>query len=232
VTFSIVGRCERTGMIGAAIASSSPAVGARCILARARVGAVASQNVTDPSLREALLGRLALGDTAPSALAKVFATAEYSAYRQLVVVDATGHGAVRTGERALGHHADAIADGCAAAGNLLADASVVTAMTAHFVGHRDGPLGDRLIGALRAARDAGGEEGPVHSAGLLVVDTVPWPVVDLRVDWTDEDPVGALAALWARWKPLAESYVVRALRPGDAPPFDVPGDSTGADHRT
>lgn len=230
MTFSIVGRCDRTGMIGAVIASSSPAVGARCIWARARVGAVASQNVTDPTLRDTLLGRLAAGDTAPSALAKFVATAEHSAYRQLVVIDAAGRGAVRTGERALGRHADAIADGCAAAGNLLADVSVVTAMTARFVGHRDDPLGDRLIGALRAGRDAGGEEGPVHSAALLVVDRVPWPVVDLRVDWTDEDPVEELAALWARWKPLADSYVVRALRPDDAPPFGVPGDSTGADH--
>ena len=63
----------------------------------------------------------------------------------------------------------------------------------------------------------------MRSAGLLVTDTVAWPVADLRVDWAD-DPIGDLAALWDLWKPQSESYVLRALEPAAAPSFGVPGD--------
>ena len=77
---------------------------------------------------------------------------------------------------------------------------------------------------LQAGIAAGGGGGRVHSAGLVVARDVAWPVTDLRVDWADDDPVGALAELWARWEPELEGYVTRALRPGDAPSFGVPGD--------
>jgi uncharacterized Ntn-hydrolase superfamily protein len=63
----------------------------------------------------------------------------------------------------------------------------------------------------------------VHSAGLLVVRDVPWPVADLRVDW-DPDPIGGLARLWDVWKPQMEGYVTRALNPAEAPAFGVPGE--------
>ena len=64
----------------------------------------------------------------------------------------------------------------------------------------------------------------MHSAGLLVARDVAWAVTDLRVDWADEDPVGELNALWERWELELEGYVTRALRPGAAPSFGVPGD--------
>ena len=64
MTFSLVGRCARTGMLGIAVSSSSPAVAARCAHVRAGVGAVGSQNVTDPRLGPRLLDRLAAGDAA------------------------------------------------------------------------------------------------------------------------------------------------------------------------
>ena len=95
-------------------------------------------------------------------------------------------------------------------------------------GRREGPgdhLGDRLLAALRAGRDAGGEEGPVHSSGMVIVDRVPWYVTDLRVDWRDDDPIVELGRLWQLWQPQAETYVTRALDPASAPGYDVPGDS-------
>jgi uncharacterized Ntn-hydrolase superfamily protein len=70
---------------------------------------------------------------------------------------------------------------------------------------------------------AGGEEGPVHSAGLVLVDRVPWNVADLRVDWS-EDPIGDLARLWELWKPQMNDYLTRALNPTAAPSYGVPGD--------
>jgi uncharacterized Ntn-hydrolase superfamily protein len=200
-------------------------VAARCAWARARVGAACTQNITDPSLGAALLDRIAAGAPAPDALAAVTAAAAASAdYRQLVVVDAFGRTAAYSGTHTLGRHAHVIGEDCAAAGNLLADESAPAAMAAAFASDPAAELGDRLLAALRAGRDAGGEEGAVHSAGMVVVDAVAWPVTDLRVDWTDADPVAELESLWERWKPLADDYVTRALNPEAAPSYGVPGD--------
>lgn len=225
MTFSLVGRCERTGAFGAVITSSSPAVAARCAFARARVGAACSQNVTDPTLGPRLLDALERGRTAEDALAEVVAAAPHVEYRQLTVVAADGPGAVWSGDRALGRAATATGRGCAAAGNLLADAGVPATMVEAFLAGETDDLGDRLLAALAAGRDAGGEESPVRSAGLLVVDEQPWPATDLRVDWCEADPVEELARLWELWKPQAADYVTRALDPASAPAFGVAGDA-------
>ena len=211
-------------MLGAIVSSSSPAVAARCARARAAVGAACTQNVTDPTLGAALLDRLESGASPDDALADVIAKAAHIEHRQLAAVDRTGRAAAFSGEHTLGRFATHVDTNCAAAGNLLADESVPFAMAATFAADPSDHLGDRLIAALRAGRDAGGEEGPVHSAGMLVVDTVAWPVTDLRVDWTDADPVEELAGLWRLWRPQADAYVARALDPAAAPSYGVPGD--------
>jgi len=220
MTFSLVGRCARTGMLGAVISSASPAVAARCAYVRAGVGAACTQNVTDPTLGPALLDRLG---TAEAALAEVVRAARHIEYRQLSVVDAGGRSAVFSGAHALGRAATAQGEGCAAAGNLLADEAVPAAMVAAFEREPEAHLGDRLVAALAAGLAAGGEEQPVRSAGLLVANDVPWPVADLRVDWTEGDPVGELAVLWRLWSPQAEAYVTRALDPASAPAFERAG---------
>ena len=225
MTFSLAGRCSRTGMLGAVVSSSSPAVAARCVFARARVGAACTQNVTDPTLAPALFDRLEAGRPAEQALADVVAAAAHVEHRQLAVVDAEGRSATFSGEHTLGRGASATAPGCAAAGNLLADEGVPAAMVDAFLADPAAHLGDRLLAALAAGRDAGGEEGPVRSAGIVVVDAVPWPVTDLRVDWTEADPIEELARIWERWRPQAEDYVTRALDPGAAPSYGVPGDA-------
>jgi len=212
MTFSLAGRCERTGAVGAVIASASMAVAARCVAVRAGVGAVCSQSTTDPRLREALLSAMADGAAAVDALAAVVRGAPDVAYRQLVAVDAAGGSAVYSGELALGEAADVYAPGAAAAGNLLADHGVPAAMLAAFTGRAGDHLGDRLIAALQAGLAAGGEVSPVRSAGMVIAEAVPWPVTDLRVDWHD-DPVGQLAELWQLWQPQAAAYVRRALEP-------------------
>jgi uncharacterized Ntn-hydrolase superfamily protein len=212
MTFSLVGRCERTGEVGAVIASASMAVAARCAAVRAGVGAVCSQSTTDPRLREALLDAMAGGLPAADAVAAVTGHTKDIAYRQLAVVDAAGGSASYSGGLALGDAADVSAAGAAAAGNLLADRAVPAAMLATFAERAGDSLGDRLLAALEAGLAAGGEVSPVRSAGMVIAGSVPWPVTDLRVDWHD-DPVGQLAGLWRIWQPQAESYVQRALRP-------------------
>ena len=212
MTFSLAGRCERTGTIGAVIASASMAVAARCVAVRAGVGAVCSQSTTDPRLREALLEAMAGGLAASDAVAAVTGRTEHIAYRQLAVVDGAGGSASYSGDLALGEAADICAAGAAAAGNLLADRGVPAAMLAAFQDRAGDSLGDRLLAALRAGLAAGGEVSPVRSAGMVIAGSAPWPVTDLRVDWHD-DPVGQLAGLWPIWQPQAESYLQRALHP-------------------
>lgn len=223
MTFSLIGRCERTGRFGAVVTSSSPAVAARCAWARAGVGAACTQNVTDPTLGARLLDALEEGLDAQTALDKVVASASYPEYRQLSVVDAQGRVAVHSGQETLGTHRTVTGPNVAAAGNLLSDPGVPDAMVAAFDANPDADLGDRLLAALQAGEAAGGEEGPVHSCGLLVVDKEAWPVTDLRVDWA-EDPIPDLAAAWDVWKPQADDYVTRALNPSGAPSYGVPGD--------
>lgn len=210
-------------MLGLVVTSSSPAVAARCAWARAGTGAVASQNVTDPSLGAAILDRMASGRTASQALQEVLANAPHAEYRQVAVIDSGGGTAARTGTRTLGRHGTSEGTDCVAAGNLLADVGVTAAMVDAF-GRRPGEhLAERLLDALRAGAAAGGEEGPLHSAGLLVVDRVSWPVTDLRVDWHDE-PIAELERLWTLWRPQESDYVRRALDPASAPSYGVPGD--------
>ena len=223
MTFSIVGHCAETGMFGIAISSSSPAVAARCSHARPGVGAVASQNVTDPRLGPHALDLMERGASPSEALAILQRSGAHMAYRQVLAVGRTGESAIYSGSNVLGHWSEAEGRECAAAGNLLADAGVPEAMVQHF-GASEGHLAARLMGALRAGLDAGGEAGPVHSAGLLVVDTQPWPLVELRIDWTEDCPIAALEAAWAVYAPQMDAYVTRALDPREAPSYGVPGD--------
>ena len=223
MTFSLAARCARTGMFGVAISSSSPAVAARCAYVRAEVGAACTQNITDPRLGPRLLDMMAAGASAREALATVVATEEAIAYRQLTVVDDEGGTAAFSGERTLGVHRVIEAPEAVAAGNLLASVEVPAAMVAASGLHPEAHLGDRLVAALAAGLAAGGEAGPVHSAGLLLAAAVPWPVADLRVDWSD-DPIGDLARLWRLWRPQMDAYVTRALDPASAPNYGVPGE--------
>jgi uncharacterized Ntn-hydrolase superfamily protein len=215
MTLSLLAADPPTGELGMVIASSSPAVAARCAYIRPRIGVAATQNVTDPRLGPALLDALSEGQDPDEALANVRSSS--------AVVDRAGRAAGWSGERALGVNGVRTAAGCVAAGNLLAGEHVLDAMIAAFVQSAELTLTERLLACLRAAADAGGEAGPLRSAGLLISAEVPWPVVDLRVDDHDA-PVTALAALWELYAPLCDDYVTRALNPSDAPAFGVPGD--------
>ncbi len=225
MTFSVIAHCPRSGQFGVVLASSSPAVAARCAHGRAGVGAVATQNVTDPRLGPLGLDLLARGFGAPAVVDALAAAAGDAApWRQVSVIGA-GPGAAFSGARALGRNGHEIAAHAVAAGNMLANDRVLPALLAAFAAHPTAMLGERLIAALEAGLAAGGEQGPVHSAGLLVVADQPWPLADLRVDWHDTAPVAALRALWDVWQPQMADYVTRALDPAAAPSYGVPGDA-------
>lgn len=224
MTFSIVARCEETGQFGVSISSSSPAVAARCAWAQAGIGAVATQNVTNPALGPKMLEELAKGADAMDAVAVARQSDGFPDYRQLLAVDTAGRTAIHSGHKALGIWAVATGRQCVAAGNLLANDGVPEAMVKTFE-TSTGMLGDRLIAALKAAVDAGGEAGPVRSAGLLIVDRQSWPLAELRIDWMDVGcPIESVAEAWRIYKPQAGDYVTRALNPLAAPSYGVPGD--------
>ena len=223
MTFSLVARCPDTGMFGVAISSSSPAVAARCSYTRAGVGAVASQNVTDPTLGPLTLDLMQGGLSAEAAIAKVAASAKFVEYRQVLAVDINGGTAIHSGPNSLGIWTQAQAENVASGGNLLDNDCVPQAIVDGYLSAR-GHIGDRLIAAMRAGLASGGEAGPVHSAGMQIVDKVAWPVADLRCDWTEDCPIEAIATAWEVYKPQLDAYIQRALDPREAPSYGVPGD--------
>jgi uncharacterized Ntn-hydrolase superfamily protein len=223
MTFSLVARCAQTGMFGTAIASSSPAVAARCSYTRAGVGAVSSQNITDPTLGPLALNLMQGGLSATDAIAQIKGQAQFMEYRQVLAIDRNGCTAIHSGPRSLGIWTQARGVNVIAAGNLLANEDVPQAMVAGFE-NATGHLGDRLLAAMRAGLAAGGEAGPIHSAGLQMCDTVAWPVADLRCDWSEDCPIEAVATAWAIYQPQLDAYVQRALDPREAPSYGVAGD--------
>jgi len=223
MTFSLVARCEETGMFGLAISSSSPAVAARCAYTRAGVGAVASQNITDPTLGPFALDLMQGGMSAAEAVAGVRDQGRFIEYRQVLAIDKNGNTAIHSGPNSLGIWTDAAGPNVISAGNLLANDGVPAAIVEGFVSAK-GHIGDRLIAAMRAGLAAGGEAGSVHSAGMQICRDVPWPVADLRCDWTEDCPIEAIAQAWTVYKPQLDAYVQRALDPREAPSYGVPGD--------
>jgi uncharacterized Ntn-hydrolase superfamily protein len=223
MTFSLVARDRTTGAFGIVICSSSPAVASRCAHARPAVGVVASQNVTNPALGPQVLDSLGNGADADSALKATLAQEKFPDYRQVTVVDVNGNTAVHSGSSSLGVHTHRTGDQAVAAGNMLADEKVISELLRGYAGSDAAAFEERLLDGLRAALAAGGEAGPVHSAGLLVVEDVSWPVTDLRVDFSD-DPIGELGTLWELWQPQKNDYRVRGIDPTRAPSYGVPGD--------
>jgi uncharacterized Ntn-hydrolase superfamily protein len=216
MTFSLVGMCRHTGMFGAAVTTSSMGVGSRCPYARAGVGAVLTQHRTDPRLGPRGLELLATGHTAGQVIETLMQESPTIAWRQLAVVDARGDTAYYHGDRISSIHAAAQGDAVCAIGNIIRHEQVPQAMVEAFGQAPDEHLAERLLRALEAGLQAGGEMKQVKSAALLVVHEQPFPLVDLRVE-LDPQPLAELRFLWELYRPQAELYVRRALDPDSVP---------------
>lgn len=205
-----------------AVTSSSPSVGARCIHLRSEVGAVASQNVTDPRLGPAILDQLEQGSSPEQALEKVLSDYPTKEYRQLSVINNAGETAHHSGTGTLGTHKVIVGNQVVAAGNLLSSEKVPEKMVEVFTS-TEGELEERLLAGLAAGEEAGGEEGEVRSAGLAVVHDVGWRVTDIRVDEGD-GPIQDLGRILEIWMPQRDDYIIRGINPDAAPSYGVPGD--------
>ncbi|HVE31762.1 MAG TPA: DUF1028 domain-containing protein, partial [Mycobacteriales bacterium] len=204
MTFSIVARDPATGQLGVAVSTCALAVGRAAPWARAGVGAVATQALSQRGYGPRLLDRLAAGDAAEAALDQLLATDQDADQRQVAVVGAAGAPAAWTGVGCLsacGHRTGADSS---AQGNMLASRSVIPSVAEAYAdapGDATGDFAARLVAALRAGDTAGGDLRGRQSAALIVVsgsrdDEAPWEgvLVDLRVD-DAADPVGGLERL-------------------------------------
>jgi uncharacterized Ntn-hydrolase superfamily protein len=199
VTFSIVACDLRTGSWGVAVASRYLAVGANVPAAQSDVGAVATQSWTNVSYKQTALAALREGCSAAKALEIVLAGDDGRAKRQVGIVDAAGEAASWTGPECSAFAAGRTGPGYAIQGNLLAGPQVLDAMTAAWLGS-DAPFAQRLLGALNAGDEVGGDARGRQSAALLVARrdadySIGTDVdVDLRVD-DNERPIAELARL-------------------------------------
>ena len=215
MTFSLVGRCVRTGMFGAAVTTSSIAVGSRCPYVRAGVGAVLTQHRTDPRLGPLGLDLLERGFAAQHTLDAIIAATPHRGWRQLAVIDREGRTGAFSGDRVKPERGDAHGRDCVAIANIVVSAEVPGAMVSAFENDPSAHLAARLLAALEAGDHAGGEFKPLVSAALLVAARESFPYIDLRVD-RHGAPIDALARLWHEYEPIADPYVARAVDPDSA----------------
>jgi uncharacterized Ntn-hydrolase superfamily protein len=222
-TFSIAARCSRTGMLGVAVSTAVPAVGAICPFVRPRVGAVTTQAWVNPYLAIEALDLLASGLRAPQALEQVLASDEAREDRQIGLVDAHGGEAVWSGAGCtqwFGHRAG---PGYTVQGNMLVGPETLDAMQAAVTASKQLELGERLLLALEAGQAAGGDKRGKQSAALLVYHEEDYPWIDLRVD-EHHSPVAELRRIYAIYllqlRPFLEGMPKRG-RPALAAPDSV-----------
>ncbi|PTM89136.1 DUF1028 domain-containing protein [Mycoplana dimorpha] len=211
MTFSIALRCPKTGQFGIAGAASSMAMGARCLFVNHDAGAVITQHRTDPRLGPLALRHLRNGLSAQETLDKI-ATAPGIEWRELAIVDRNGATALRQGTNQQPIHANASAPGIVAVGNILRNDRVPAAMVAAALETSGKPIAERLLAALDAALEAGGEIFPLCSAALKVAEYPDFCSVDLRVD-RGAEPLGELRRLWEDYEPQMTTFVERVLDP-------------------
>ncbi|MEM9221891.1 MAG: DUF1028 domain-containing protein [Pseudomonadota bacterium] len=188
-TYSIVARCDLTGELGAAVASAVPAVGSICLHMRPGVGAVSTQSWANPYLAIAILDAMAAGDDAHNALATALDGDGAASLRQVGCIGLKGPGCAYTGADCTGWCGAREGISFAAQGNMLTGPEVIDAMADAVVA--DGPLEERLMGALEAAQAAGGDKRGRQSASLAVIGAEDYRRVDLRVD-EHADPITEL----------------------------------------
>lgn len=218
MTFSIIGRCARTGAFGAAITTSDLAVGGRCVRLCHGKGAMLSQHRTDSRLGDLGIALLAQGATAAATVSEVSASSGDIEWRQIGALDATGAAAAYHGRRMYSIYTHTIDENCLALGNILANDHVTTKMAEAFAKDVTLPLAERLMRALEAGRYAGGEIlGPLRSAALRVTGEHGLDAQDLRVDMSECTAVEDLRRLLDAYADREEVLRQVALSPDTLP---------------
>ena len=181
-TYSIVGRCTRTGQLGVVVSTADVGAGRLVTWARAGVGAVATQSWPSLYLAIDALRLMEQGVTAPQAMATVLADDPGRSVRQLGMVDSRGGSATFSGDECTTWYGGINGPSFAAQGNMLIRGETVSAMAASFERTDEMDLAERLVFAIEAGQAAGGDKRGRQCAALLVVDREDFPLWDIRVD--------------------------------------------------
>lgn len=218
-TFTIIGHCSRTGVLGVALASSPLAVAARCVFIRANAGAVSTQAYAHPGLGPLALRLLEMDYAPAKVLEELRATDAFPEHRQIGILDRHGNPGVFTGSKNLDWKGHVARKHFVAMGNYLAGEGVVTAMAEAFEASAEEVLEERLMRALEAGKAAGGERGGQLSAGLTAYGRDTYARTDLRVDMYDrptgpgDDAVSELRRIFDVYRPLIPYYEERPTNP-------------------
>lgn len=212
MTWSIVARDPETGMFGVAVSSCVVAVGAMCPWFREGVGALSSQSYTSPVAGERALTAMAAGIDPEAAIDQALADDRGREWRQIHGVDAQGRAHAYTGGRCVEWCGHWTGDGVSIAGNMLAGSQVVEATVAAWTVSVDASFPDRLLRALEAGQEAGGDKRGRQSAAIKVIGNQAHAEVDLRVD-EHPDPVAELRRIfdlfWSERRPYMATLPTR-----------------------
>jgi uncharacterized Ntn-hydrolase superfamily protein len=181
-TFSITARDPRSGALGVAVSTKLACVGAMCPWVRAGTGAISTQSFVNPYLGIDGLRLLGEGLSAQETLDRLIAEDVYREIRQLAIVDRGGGTAAFSGDECTQWYGHFAGDGFVVAGNMLVGEAVLTEMRRAFEESSAEALEERLVRALEAGQDAGGDRRGKQSAALYVVTTEEYGYVDIRVD--------------------------------------------------
>jgi uncharacterized Ntn-hydrolase superfamily protein len=194
-TFSIAGRCERTGQLGVAVSTADVAAGRMVTWARAGVGAVATQSWPNLYLAIDALALMERGASAGDALKQVIDADPGRDVRQLGAVDSRGGSASYSGAACTEWFGEVTGPGFATQGNMLIRGETISAMADVFRAGTGLELAERLLRALEAGQAAGGDRRGRQCSALLVVDREEFPLWDLRVD-EHPQPVAELRRIY------------------------------------
>ncbi len=194
MTFSIIAHDVATGQVGIAVASKTLATGARVPHIRTGVGAIASQARVNHYYGPRGLALLAAGASAADTVRLLIAADEDQDIRQVHVMDRLGRFAAHTGAECLEWCGHLVKESYSVAGNILAGPGVLEAMAAAYDAARGLSLAQKLVAAMKAGEQAGGDKRGRQSAGLLIHGTSDWALLDIRVD-DHADPLSELERL-------------------------------------
>jgi uncharacterized Ntn-hydrolase superfamily protein len=214
MTFSVLAKCERTGMFGMAIATRPIAIGAKCPFVRPHIGGLMVQANGDPRLGALGLKLLEMGYSAAKVLSELRESdgAENIEWRQITVIDKDGNTAASTGKQNEDWKGHIAKQNFCVAGNRLTSERTATAMAEAFENSPGEDLAERLLRSIEAGRDAGGQVAGQFSAALQVHNQRSYAWVDLRADEHNE-PIAELRRLYTLYIPLIPYYQQRPTNP-------------------
>ncbi len=214
MTFAIAARCAETGRLGVAISTRSIAVSSRCPFIAPGLGLVVTMQRTDPRLGPLGLKLLGLGYSAKKTLDEIAASDPGIEHRQVCVIDRDGNAAARTGNKHRVWSGAIVEKNLVPMGNNLTSEKTAADMRDAWHATKGRLLEERLLIALEAGRDAGGQNGGQHSAGLHSYDREIYAYVDLRVD-EHAEPIAELRRIYEAQKSLLPYYYGRPAQPDE-----------------